>query len=99
MPGGRHHGSTDKKSDKERSIEIACKRYSEAALKVLTDCLTDTEADIRWKIVAAKEVLDRAWGRPKQSVDASVKIEGADSLLAAIQAGKARVSARDDDSV
>lgn len=78
--------------DKERAIEIACKRYSERALKVLVDCLSDDKIDVRWKIAAAKEVLDRAWGRARQSVDANVKIEGSEALIDAINAGKARVS-------
>lgn len=78
--------------DKERAIEIACKRYSERALQVLVDCLTDENIEVRWKIVAAKEVLDRAWGRAKQSVDANVKIEGSEALIDAINAGKARIT-------
>lgn len=81
------------KNDKDRSIEIACRRYSERALKVLVDVLDDETADIRWRIQAAKEILDRGHGRPKQVVDSNITVEGGDALVQAIQAGRARVMA------
>ena len=79
-------------ADKERAIEIACKRYSERALKVLVDAMTEDGVDIRWKIQAAKEILDRAWGRARQSLDANVTVEGSEALINAINAGKARIT-------
>ncbi len=73
---------------KERRIEIACKQWDEKALKVLTDAILDSTIDIRWRLQAAKEVLDRAYGRPRQQMDATVKVEAAEALLAALTGTK-----------
>lgn len=77
--------------DKERAIEIACKRESLAAIEYLFSVLKDDTVETRWRIVAAKEVLDRGFGRPRQNVEQKVTIEGGDALLAAIAAGNQRI--------
>jgi hypothetical protein len=68
-------------TDKERAIEIACKRISFKAIEILEKALMDESVDIRWKLSAAKEILDRGWGRPAQSVKAEVVISGVDTLV------------------
>lgn len=82
-----------KQTDIGRSVEIACKRLSQRALMVLEKALDEArtpELEYRWRIAAAKEILDRAWGRPKQTIDANVNIEGSEALITAINAGKER---------
>lgn len=77
--------------DVERAIEIACKRESMRAIEYLFNVLQDDSIETRWRIVAAKEVLDRGFGRPRQNVEQKVTIEGGDALLAAIAAGNQRI--------
>ncbi len=84
MPTLRKEFGSSTTEPKERRIEIACKRWDEKALKVLTDALGDATLDYRWRLTAAKEILDRAYGRPRQQVDATVKVEAAEALLAAL---------------
>lgn len=78
-------------ADVERALEIACKRESFRAIEYLFEVLQDADCETRWRIVAAKEILDRGYGRPRQNVEQKVTIEGGDALLAAIAAGDKRV--------
>lgn len=73
-----------------RSIEIACKRLSWKALQVLEKALNDDTIEMKHRIDAAKEVLNRAWGRPKQSIEANVNVQTGESLIEAITAAKSR---------
>lgn len=65
-PGGRPKG--------EKRIREAAQEHSEAALQVMVDALTDDDARVRMK--AAEMILDRAHGKPAQSIG------GADDLPA-----------------
>lgn len=78
--------------EKERAIEIACQRESLNAVNELFKIIKDETVDIRWRIVAIKEVLDRGFGRPKQQVNSVVTVDGSDALLEAIARGKARAA-------
>ena len=84
------HGNT--KPGIARSIEIACKRLSWKALRVLEAALEDEKIEMKVRIQAAQEVMNRGWGRPKQSIDATVNVGGGDALLAAITEAKKRAS-------
>lgn len=84
-----------KGENKIHAIEIACKRLSFNALQVLEKALDEKstpELEYRWRIAAAKEILDRAWGRPKQSVEAKVEVAGVETLIEALNAAKKRVN-------
>ncbi|MGI0011231.1 MAG: hypothetical protein ACREAE_07510 [Nitrosopumilaceae archaeon] len=76
-----------------RGVEIACKRLSERALKVLEDAMKDETLDMKHRLDAAKEILNRAWGRPKQSIEANVNVHSGEVLIEAITQAKQRVVA------
>lgn len=78
----------------ERKIDLACKQMSFRALEVL-DAALDTkrtpDLDYKYRIVAAKEVLDRAWGKPKVKVEAKIEQAPSDAFVAAMQKAENRV--------
>lgn len=82
--------SKNTKPEVERSIEIACKRLSWTALKVLEQALKNESLDMKYRIEAAKEVFNRGWGRPKQSIDANINVGGGEALLEAITMARKR---------
>lgn len=82
--------SKNTKPEVARSIEIACKRLSWKALKVLEKALNDETVDMRYRLEAAKEVFNRGWGRPKQSIDANINVGGGEALLEAIAYARKR---------
>jgi hypothetical protein len=51
----------------DAALRDAAREYTEAALLVLANALTSDSGDIQIK--AAKEILDRGWGKPRQSID------------------------------
>lgn len=75
----------------ERKIEIACKRLSETALKYLIKVLADDTVETRWRMQAAKEIMDRGLGRPKQSMDQKITLVGGDAFMDVVNAAKQRV--------
>lgn len=82
-------------ADHIRSIEIACKRYSYNALKILTDALDPAktpELEYKMRMVAAKEILDRGYGKPKQSIDQNVEIS-VTGVTQALEAARQRALA------
>lgn len=84
-----------KRGKQIRAIEIACKRLSARALQVLEDALDlqkTPDLEYRHRIEAAKEILNRGWGRPKQTVDTNVNVNADESFLEAINAAKGRVA-------
>jgi hypothetical protein len=63
---GNPHGRRPK-SDLERRDEHAARRHSAAAISTLVRNLECGKPQA--EVQAAKEILDRAWGKPKQRVD------------------------------
>lgn len=57
-PGGRPKG--------EAKVREAAREHTEAALAVLVGALSDEDARVRIK--AAETLLDRGWGKPKQTI-------------------------------
>lgn len=53
-------------------IEELCRDQAEAAVQVLTAIITDPDASYRDRLAAAREILDRGYGKP---VDRSVAIQ------------------------
>lgn len=62
-----------------RSVVEAAREATEAAIAVLTNALSDPDPRVR--IVAAKELLDRAWGRPGPAGPESQAPESYESML------------------
>jgi len=63
-PGGRPTGET-------KITELARERTHQA-LDTLTAIMADTNAPAPARVRAAEALLDRAWGRPRQAIDADV---------------------------
>lgn len=63
----------------DAALRDAAREYTQEALDVLAGCLKSKSAAI--KIKAARELLDRGWGKPRQSVelgatdDVSVRVQ------------------------
>jgi hypothetical protein len=64
----------------------AARRLTRKALKALEDVLDDPDCPRPVKITAAVHILDRGWGKPKESVEA--KIEGRLDLEWLLNRGK-----------
>jgi hypothetical protein len=56
-------------------LREAAQGYSEEALSVLAGVMRDTEAPPAAKVAAARELLDRGFGRPMQSVENKIEIQ------------------------
>lgn len=85
-PGGRPKG-----------IAAKAREHTDKALDVLVEALED--ADSRVKIAAAKEILDRGFGKPvTMTADVSKRLDDLDdaSLDTAIDAIRAAIGASDD---
>jgi hypothetical protein len=63
--GGRQKGATNKVT---RSARQKAMRYSDAAFKTLSEIMRKSTSD-QARAAAAKELLDRAHGRPQASVE------------------------------
>jgi hypothetical protein len=64
-PGGR-----PKKTEEERTLEAMCRERTPEALHAILRIMAGSKQD-RAKLAAAQYVLDRAWGKPKESVELS----------------------------
>lgn len=80
--------------DVARKIEIACLRHSTAALNVLVDAMDKDRTpgiDYKLRIIAAQEVLNRAYGKARVSIDATVTDTNTDQLIDLIRKARDRV--------
>lgn len=66
---GRPKGARNKVT---RDIKELAQPYAPAALKTLTSIMKDSESDAA-RVAAAKELLDRAYGRSHQTMAATVE--------------------------
>jgi len=57
----------------EKLSDEICKKYGPKAIEVLAEILHDTNADIRYRLDAAKYLADRAYGKAAQAVELSGK--------------------------
>lgn len=91
--GGKRVTDPNYKLDLERRVDIACKRLSSKALDVLERAMDETKTpdiEYKYRIMAAKEILDRAYGKPKQAIEASVTLEGGEAFLKMMQEARER---------
>lgn len=58
-----------------RDLREAAQGYSEEALTVLAGVMRDTEAPPAAKVAAARELLDRGFGKAVQAVDVNSKVD------------------------
>ena len=58
-----------------RDLREAAQGYSEEALTVLAGVMRDTEAPPAAKVAAARELLDRGYGKAVQAVDVNSKVD------------------------
>jgi hypothetical protein len=87
-PGsGRPKGSVDRAtSEAKGTIEELARSHTETAINALVHVATSSESDAA-RVSAASVILDRGYGKARQSVDANVSggltvtITGADAAL------------------
>src|SRR5271166_3065604 len=75
-PGGRPHA--------ERDVVALAREGSPAAIRRLMTIVDDPEAPYAAQIAAAIHVLDRAFGRPKQTVDVEQQGRSLEQILQSI---------------
>lgn len=75
-PGGR-----PPKTEEERALEALCKEKTSEALKTILELMANSKMD-RAKLAAAQYILDRGWGKAKESVElsGSVNLSIADQI-------------------
>jgi hypothetical protein len=72
-PEGRPKGALNKAT---ADIREAAQEYSAQALQVLVNVATTGESEAA-RVAAANAILDRAHGKPKQSVDVDANVKAA----------------------
>lgn len=84
-PGGR-----PKKTEEERTLEAMCKEKTPAALATILAIMDEGEQE-RSRLAAAQYVLDRGWGKAKESIEhsGSVTLSIADQIKQAHEQRKA----------
>jgi len=71
-PGGRPAGYGD--------LRELARTHTETAVQTLVDIMCDSDAAPSARATAATGLLDRGWGRPEQSISASVGESYIDAL-------------------
>jgi hypothetical protein len=67
-PGGRR-----KKSKEDRDVEALARQLSPEAIRTLREIMRSKKAPASARAGAAVAILDRGYGRPKQSIEATVR--------------------------
>lgn len=68
--GGRQKGVLNKAT---ADVKLAAQVYTAEAVEVLATIMRDSDSDAA-KVAAVRELLDRAHGKPRQSVDVDADI-------------------------
>lgn len=77
-----------------RTINELCREHTQEAIETLIAVASDDTAPPAARVSASIAILDRGWGRPKQTIET----EGSIDLAAALAAGNARVASLAEDS-
>ncbi len=82
-------GGRPKKTEDERTLEQMCKEKTPDALATILDIMASSQQD-RAKLAAATYIVDRGWGKAKESVELSglVTLSIADQIKQAHEARK-----------
>lgn len=75
LGSGRKPGSINKAT---ADLKGMARQYSVQALTILTELMQDPETPPAARIQAAREVLDRGYGKPTQAVEVSGEIQPVD---------------------
>lgn len=89
--GGRREGAGRPKGAVNKAtadIREAAQEYSAQALQVLVSVATEGESEAA-RVAAANAILDRAHGKPKQTIDAAVALD--EGLAQKLQGARRRV--------
>ena len=81
--GGRSAGTPNKAT---ASVKQIASEYTESAVSTLASIMTDSEQPAAARISAARELLDRAHGKPAQFVEIDANVNTHKIDLAAIDA-------------
>lgn len=81
--GGRAAGTPNKAT---ASVKQIASEYTESAVSTLASIMTDSEQPAIARISAARELLDRAHGRPTQSVEVDASVSNRRMDLSLIDA-------------
>ncbi len=71
-----------------RDIREMALPHAEQAIDTIVGLMGDAEVDYSVRMSAAKEILDRAYGKAKQSVDANVNVSFAALVRKALEHGE-----------
>ena len=84
-------GGRPKKTDEERTLEAMCKDKTPEALETILDIMGNGKQE-RAKLAAAQYVIDRGWGKAKESVELSgtVNLSIADQIKQAHEARRGK---------
>ncbi|NQE62942.1 hypothetical protein [Caulobacter sp. RHG1] len=91
---GRPKGAANKAT---ADIKEAAGEYSDAALKVLVRVMGDSTAPAAAQVAAANAILDRAHGKPKQSLDVDANGLGPVSITYVTNGQPAPAGSSDED--
>ena len=73
---GQAKGAETKRARREEADEQARARLSDAAGEAVETLVAELKAEgAADRIRAAAQILDRAWGRPRQAIEADLRIE------------------------
>lgn len=76
-----------------REVQELAREHTPEAIEMLHQIMTDRKQNGSARVQAATQLLDRGWGRPKQSVDVKVD-HNASGLANAIAAAQERMMQR-----
>ncbi len=62
-------------------VKVFARPYTEEAVTILVEIMRDTEAPVQARVSAATQVLDRAWGKPKETLELEAPAEGLRKVL------------------
>lgn len=79
--GGRQKGTPNKATAEVRAL---AQEWGEQAISTLGDIMTNNDSSEQARIAAARELLDRGYGKPRQNMELNAAFRGA-SLVDALK--------------
>lgn len=71
-------------SNPSTHVKVFARPYTEEAVTILVAIMRDNEASPQVRVSAATQVLDRAWGKPKETLELEAPQEGLRAVLAGV---------------
>ncbi len=65
-------------------VKLQARPYVEEALGVIVEIMRDPEAPTPSRLAAAVQIVDRAWGKPKETLEIDNPSEGLRTVLAGV---------------